>query len=66
MQQVQALALGKLVKIQHCPRNGKNEKHINEIFFKIYATALKVWEGGYANINALILHLSPETCLLLL
>jgi len=29
---------GKLVKIRHCPRNGKNEKHIF-INQKIYTTA---------------------------
>ena len=38
LQQVKAIALGKLVKIQHCPRNGKNEKHIN-LNLLVYTTA---------------------------
>ena len=52
LQQVKAIALGKLVRIQHCPRNGKNETAINLNLGLHHCSFL--WEGGK---SVIILHI---------
>ena len=43
-----SFGLGKLVQIQHCPRNGKNEKPILINLTDLHH-CMTMWEGGLAN-----------------
>ena len=47
--QVKAIAIGKLVKLQHCPRNGNNVKHIFWANLGLTPLHDQMWEGEYVN-----------------